>query len=90
MAIVTLKFTDIDLDSGEFKADLINETATDDDGFVTAAQLTALYVQTQLSNPAFVKAVWDFAESLIANNSDASFVNNDNRPYPDQTAAQGG
>jgi len=79
MATATLTFTDIDLETGQFKAELEVTDSKLDDGFMTAAHMTAAFVATHLSNPAFQRMAMDWAAS-IASNPGCSIANEEHLP----------
>jgi hypothetical protein len=86
MAIATLTFTDVDLETGQFKAELEVVDSKLDDGFMTAAHMTATFVATHLSNPAFQRMALDWAAS-IASNPGCSIGNLDHLPGIDDDEA---
>lgn len=67
MTIATLTFTDIDLETGQFKAELEVTDSKIDDGFMTAAHMTAAFVASHLSNPAFQRMALDWAATIASN-----------------------
>jgi hypothetical protein len=79
MAKVTIVFEDVDLDTGQYKAEMEVEGSRIDDGFMTAAHMTGAFIMTHLSNPAFQRMAMDFAAS-IASNPGCSIANADHLP----------
>lgn len=67
MAVVTITLTDEDLDLGRFSAAIDVEDAKLDDGFMTAAHLTGVFMLKHLHSPEFQKLCWDFANELASN-----------------------
>lgn len=74
MAIATITLTDEDLDLGRFKAELEVEGSQIDDGFMTAAHLTAVFIVKSLNTPEFREQVLTFANA-IANEPGCSIGN---------------
>lgn len=73
MAKVTLVLVDTDLSVGRFTADMTVENAMLDDGFITAAHVTGLYLMQSISTPAFAAGVAAFGQTLQwANRSDGA------------------
>ncbi len=79
MAVVTLTFTDEDLDTGRFKAELEVEGSKIDDGFMTAAHMTGDFIATHLSDPRFQALVLEWA-SEISSNPGCSIANAEHLP----------
>jgi hypothetical protein len=82
MSTVTITLTDQDLDKGSFSADFNVQNSSLDDGFMTAAHVTGIYVLQQLNNPEFQKLVWDFATNLVGDQTEGRSIGN-----PDQNPA---
>jgi hypothetical protein len=88
MSTITITLNDQDLDLGSFSADFNVEGAKLDDGFMTAAHVTGIYILQQLNDPEFQKKVWAFAETLVAQQGDGTSIgNSDQNPNAGQIAA---
>jgi hypothetical protein len=81
MAKATLTLTDIDLEAGTYQHSLVVEATDNDDGGMSAAHVTARFIQFQLDHPQFVDQVWAFAEKLVADTAQARITNADRRPF---------
>jgi hypothetical protein len=80
MAKATLVLTDLDLEKGTYQHSLKVEATDNDDGGMSAAHVTARFIQFQLDHPQFVAQVWAYAEVLIADAENARIANPDQRP----------
>lgn len=77
-ATVVFTFTDTDIDSGQYKADIaITPTVPT---YFTAALLTAHTIVEMLRSQRFLDEVWEYAEMIAAGNDGASVSNTEYRP----------
>lgn len=81
-AIITIE--DTDLDAGRYSVSFTVEDTKLDDGFASAAHIAALFINEQFKNPAFVGAIWQFAEQLIEGREGARIANTQNAPSNDE------
>lgn len=66
MAKVTITLEDVDdLDTGRFSVDMQVEDGKQDDGFITAAHLTAVFITRSINTPGFKAGLQMFAEQMI-------------------------
>lgn len=63
MAIVTLTVTDNDLNTGQFLVDFNVEGSMADDGFVTAAHVTGLFIMDLIKTTKFGESVATFSHT---------------------------
>jgi hypothetical protein len=88
MSTITITLNDQDLDLGSFSADFNVEGAKLDDGFMTAAHVTGIYILQQLNDPEFQRKVWEFAETLVAQQGGGTSIGNPgSSPISGQIAA---
>lgn len=85
MSVVTLTFTDEDLDTGRYKAEIEIAGSQIDDGFMTAAHLTGVFIMQHIHSEDFRKRIWAFAAE-IAGKPGCSIGNSDQGPSNDIAA----
>lgn len=79
MAKAVITIEDINLNDGTVRCEVTIEDTKLDDGHVTAAHFFGSFIKDQMSNPAFLKAVWDYAEDLMRNNPGGTVMNPDQK-----------
>lgn len=68
MAVVTITLTDQNLDLGGYSAEIDVQDSKLDDGYMTAAHLTGVFILKCINDPAFQQQCLAFAQELIESN----------------------